>query len=233
MRGTEKVFEETLDRSIEESTAKEYRYLEIGIATGNTIWEVAKHLSIKIPFFECNGIDLLTGDYFNSNEFIKHSIDGGGFDIKIDVCGSELKPKIGGFSKRMVFQDIKIILLKSANDVILYENNSFSFALIDGCHGKACVERDFTGMEKAIAPGGIVAFHDAMPEDQGVGYQPHCKEPINVLAAIDSLGLSWMKYGSEKCTRDGWKYIGNVSGDKTAGNAEQNGNGFVFVQKLI
>lgn len=92
------------------------------------------------------------------------------------------------------------------------------FAFVDGCHGKACVKADFIALTRHMRPGGVVCFHDALPQDQGYHMQPHCGTGIAVREGLRELGLLENKL-------PGWKLLREVPGDKT-----KEGNGIVMVQ---
>ncbi len=225
MRGTEKAFEEMLNLVIKDNPLLIFQYLEIGCATGNTLISVADFMDNYLYEWRVTGIDLVDGPFFNAREFLNASR---GHDSQILFHGSgRIEPRIG----LEAFNDITVILLKDGAKRLTPEPGTINFALIDGCHGAACVMADFLAIEESIAQGGIVAFHDAMPEDQGKGWQSHCNENINVLKAFDDLQLPGPNSPQAR-DRKGWKCIRWISGDKSPGSLEQNGNGFVFFQKL-
>jgi hypothetical protein len=224
-RGTEDYFESMLRRAINERTTPGFRYLEIGIAEGTTLASVAELVRDSLPNqqFQCVGIDLFDGPFFNERNFLKRTL---AFNTLIEFAGrgrDTAIPAIFGY-------DLVVILLKGDSKRAIAQPKSINFALIDGCHGAPCVEKDFLAIEAGIAPGGIVAFHDAGAEDQGIHFQQHCQMPISVLQAIDSLCLHYRQDGL--CERAGWKFIGSVDGDKSPGNLQLNGHGFKFFQKI-
>jgi hypothetical protein len=87
-------------------------------------------------------------------------------------------------------------------------------ALIDGCHGKPCVSLDFLLIEPLIVPGGYVMFHDFGADQIGQEQAPpdHCPI-VGVHDACASLGLL-------DNTRDGWRFVQTIIGDKSAGSAD-------------
>lgn len=212
MKGTEEVFESMLQRSIHERKTPGFHYVEIGIAKGATLAAVADHLREHMPgTWRATGVDLVCGEYFHATDFLRSTLS---HEVVIDFAGSgNRQPFISG----ILNNDIRIMLLKSNERRPLCEPRSLNFCLIDGCHGAPCVTKDFLAIENAMALNGIVAFHDAMPEDQGVGWQAHCGMHISVREALNKLDLT---------TRPGWKWVGNVSGDKS-----QSANGFEFFQR--
>lgn len=222
MAGTEEVFFAMLNKAITERPTPFFHYLEIGIASGNTLTAVANHVRKANYTWRCTGIDLCNSNYFNIVNYLHGALS---HDIFLHYEGSRRQP----FIQDVCGNDVEIVLLKSPDVRALTSPNSINFALIDGCHGKDCVTADFHSIEQSICPHGIVAFHDAMPEDQRQGHQPHCNLPITVREAlyglnlIDSLEQQLWSYETK---RPGWKCVGAVAGDKL-----NSGNGFVFFQK--
>jgi hypothetical protein len=236
-RGTEDYFESMLRRAINERSTPGFRYVEVGIAEGTTLASVAELVRDSLPNqqFQCVGIDLFDGPFFNERNFLKRTL---AFNTLIEFAGrgrDTAIPAIFGY-------DLVVILLKGDSKRAIAQPKSINFALIDGCHGAPCVEKDFLAIEAGIAPGGIVAFHDAGAEDQGIHFQQHCQMPISVLNALNNLGLgpnacltqldSFTGISSDGCNRPGWKFIGSVEGDKSPGNLQSNGHGFKFFQKI-
>lgn len=223
MAGTEEVFFSMLQQAIRERTTPGFHYLEIGIATGNTLAEVANQVKIAAHTWRCTGIDLVDSEYFHALNFLRKTL---AHEVSINFSGASQKPFVADVLKN----DIEVILLKSPDVRALVGPKSINFALIDGCHGAPCVMADFDSIENGMAPNGIVAFHDAMPEDQGQMPQRHCQQMINVRDALSIRGLIHsivQQPWSDDCDRPGWKCIGSVAGDKL-----KQGNGFVFFQKI-
>lgn len=216
--GTEELFGEMLDRSVRERTTVNYQFLEIGTATGRTLVSVADRLRDTLTSdWRATSIDLVDGPYFNAKEFLKMSL---AHQVSIDFCGScRNEPFVAAVQKN----DIRVLLLKSPDKRAICAPNSINFVLIDGCHGAPCVEADFLSVEHAVCPGGIVAFHDAGHEDQGIGMQAHCSQAISVREALAKVGLVHFHWDS---ILSGWKQISFMEGDKS-----QNGNGIIFFQK--
>lgn len=219
--GIEELFGEMLDRSIRERTTVNYQFLEIGTATGRTLVSVADRLRDTLVTWRATSIDLVDGPYFNAKEFFKMSL---AHQVSIEFCGScRNEPFVADVQKN----DIRVLLLKSPDKRAICAPSSLNFVLIDGCHGSPCVEADFLSVEKAVCPGGIVAFHDSGERDQGGGMQAHCGQPINVRSAIDNLDLYPVDANAAWSTkRDGWRYVASMEGDK-----EKSGNGIIFFQK--
>jgi hypothetical protein len=219
-RGTEEYFETMLRKAMADRSTPGFRYLELGIAEGTTLLSVAEVLRSCQHEWQAVGIDLCNGNYFNHIEFLKRAAS---FDIVTEYAGScaydvevdEMAPVNG----------IRVLLLKGCEKRATVYSETVNFALIDGCHGAPCVEKDFLSIENGIASGGIVTFHDAGEADQGIHFQQHCQMNISVREALNKLGL----LGEE---RPGWRFIGKVDGDKSPGNLQLNGHGFVFFQKI-
>jgi hypothetical protein len=87
------------------------------------------------------------------------------------------------------FGSASLILEPSQQCLTVHQWPPIHFAFIDGCHGKPCAIADFLALEKLMAPGGIVAFHDASEKCQGHHMQPHCRTGIDVRAALKELCL--------------------------------------------
>lgn len=223
--GTEAYFETMLKRAIADRTTPGFRYLELGIAEGTTLRSVAELLrhELQRAEYQTVGIDLLDGPFFNAMQFLRSTSS---FDIQIELEGScRQEPYVADKWGK----DIRILLLKGDSKRAMVSPKCINFALIDGCHGAPCVEKDFLSIEHGIALGGIVAFHDAGVEDQGIHFQPHCHQPISVIDALLILGLNYSPEGN--CMRPGWKHVGQVDGDKSRGDLAQNGHGFKFFQR--
>lgn len=227
-RGIEEPFESMIHKAINERTTRDFRYLEIGIAHGRTLISVAELLRETSPHdWQCVGIDLLDGPYFNTREFLKATL---AFDTHIEFEGKCTREP---YVADRITSQIRILLLKGSEKRAQIGKGCVNFCLIDGCHGAPCVEKDFLAVEGGIAKGGIVAFHDAGIEDQGHGFQPHCQQNIGVKRALNDLGLwSISTLDPSPPMRPEWQYVGGFPGDKSPGNPCDNGNGIVFFQKV-
>lgn len=223
-RGTETHFEMRLRDAITNRSTMGFRYLECGIAEGTTLKSVAEVIRSELPTGQVQavGIDLFDGPFFNERNFLRNTSD---FNVMIEHDGRGNRQP---FIKDRVDCDIRVVLLKSGEKRAMVSPGCVNFALIDGCHGAPCVEKDFLAIEAGIAPGGVVAFHDAGSEDQGIHLQQHCQMPISVLNALFNLGL----LAEHSPQRPGWRFIGHVDGDKSPGNLQDNGHGFKFFQKI-
>jgi hypothetical protein len=223
--GIEEAYEAMLVRAMNNSSTPYFRYLEIGIAEGTTLVSTAEVCRDHGPHnWQCVGIDIFDGPFFNERNFLKKSL---AFNVGIEFPG---RGNHATFVADRMGDDIRILLLKGDTTRALVSPGCVNFCLIDGCHGAPCVEKDFLSIEAGIARGGIVAFHDAMPEDQGKGWQSHCQQNINVRHALSHLGLQ--SNLGDLTTRPGWQYAGCAHGDKSLGDLSQNGNGIIFFQKV-
>lgn len=236
-RGTEEVFENKLRQAVHERSTVNFRYVEIGIAEGSTIIAVAEVLRDMLPShgWQAVGVDLVNGPFFNPRDFLARTL---AFNTHIEFEGHCTRPPHVNHDIQNV--NIRILLLKGDTKRATVAKDSVNFCLIDGCHGAPCVEADFLSIEQGIANGGIVAFHDAGEADQGQGFQHHCQMNIAVREALLNLGLFSGKNNDgythkemTDCERSGWRYIGSVDGDKSPGDPCQNGNGFVFFQRIL
>lgn len=232
--GTEQVFEQMLMKAVENSPihalfGARFNYLEIGIAEGTTLLAVSNWLKENVDknkIWNVLGIDLIDGQFFNVQDFLSkahnHTVVVKRYPDDVPYC----LPPVG---KNNV---INIELIK-ADDPTYYSHlvpNSVNFAVIDGCHGAPCVKRDFIWIESALVLNGIVAFHDAGVEDQGIHHQHHCDQPINVRKALIDLHL--LDEPGLSGSRPGWQLVSLIDGDKSPGNEVDNGHGFAFFQRI-
>ncbi len=180
-------------------------YVEVGVSDGITLSEIAKRLSETCESWRAIGIDLPDCRHETTR---RHSQEKGlTFDLLRQLKGA---PKWN----RVTF------VLKDSHS-FLGEVTPFNFgavsvhlALIDGCHGKPCVSLDFLLLEPLIAPGGYVMFHDFGADQIGQAQAPpdHCPI-VGVHDACASLGLL-------DNSRDGWRFVQTIIGDKADGSAD-------------
>ncbi len=178
-------------------------YVEIGVSDGITLSEVSKRLSETCESWRAIGIDL--PDCRNETTR-RNSTDKG---LPFDLVRPPLRklPKLGCVT--FVLKDSHTFLGENATAI-----GPVHLALIDGCHGKPCVSLDFLLIEPLIVPGGYVMFHDFGADQIGQEQAPpdHCPI-VGVHDACASLGLL-------DNTRDGWRFVQTIIGDKAAGSAD-------------
>ncbi len=177
-------------------------YVEIGVSDGITLSEIAKRLSQTCESWRAIGIDLPECRHETTR---RHSQDKGlNFDLVRELKKS---PKWNWVT--FILKDSHSFF-GSSPDI----NGGIHLALIDGCHGKPCVSLDFLLIEPLIVPGGYVMFHDFGADQIGQEQCPpdHCPI-VGVHDACASLGLL-------DNTRDGWRFVQTIIGDKSAGSAD-------------
>lgn len=241
MAGVTESLESRIKQAHAERTTKCFRYVEIGIATGRTLLstaELCRELCNHESEWQVVGVDLVNGAYFDPREFFKQTL---AFDAHIETQSG----RQNHFIADKITPQIRVLLLKSDTVRAQVSNGCVNFCLIDGCHGAPCVMADFLAIEHGMAKGGIVAFHDAGPEEQRNCFQPHCGAGIGVVEALKNLSLACppavlMTMPGEPppnpmgvCFRPDWKFIGFTPGDReTDKNPEAIGHGMAFFQKL-
>lgn len=208
MSGTEAAFERHL-KSVRVEPFP-FTYLEIGVGHGATFFAVLNEFRALGWDIRATAVDIIHGPWMNPQVFMDRAAD---HKFHLDIKYSNSLFATYGFN-----QVATIYCFDPEADRYPTDNQLFiDFCLIDGCHGAACVTKDFLSVERAIRPGGIVAFHDAGDWEQGESFQPHCGETISVRRAVKELGLL-------EGNRDGWGMLEDVPGNK-----QDDGNGFVFV----
>jgi hypothetical protein len=178
-------------------------YVEIGVHDGLTLCQIAKRLSDTAEAWRAIGIELPDCRHETTR---RHHEELG---LKFKIIREFRKPVLPEWG---------------AVTLILKDSHSFfgehtiaggvHLALIDGCHGKPCVSLDFLLIEPLIVPGGYVMFHDFGADQIGQEQAPpdHCPI-VGVHDACASLGLL-------DNTRDGWRFVQTIIGDKSAGSAD-------------
>lgn len=212
--------EERIEQLVREQMKHEpvyLTYLEIGVAGGETlrsVTEIVREAADGKKGWITIGVDLPPGEAWALNlEGVKGAMP----DL---VVHTEGLPRYLEFGRpHLVLRDAHTLLAEGGWLDGLEDELCLDVVLIDGCHGKACVIRDFLGVAPRTLPGSLVIFHDAGEADQGGDYQPHCREGINVRAALRELGLL-------EGTRPGWEFVEEIPGDKSRG-----GNSCVVVRK--
>ncbi len=179
-------------------------YLEIGVSDGITLSEIALRLSTQSAAWRAIGIDLPDCRHETTR---RHSQEKG---LTFKLIRDFRKPANPEW-KTVTF------ILKDSHAFLSDDFNPWSeihLALIDGCHGKPCVSLDFLLIEPLIVPGGYVMFHDFGADQIGQDQAPpdHCPV-VGVHDACASLGLL-------DNTREGWRFVQTIIGDKAAGSAD-------------
>jgi predicted O-methyltransferase YrrM len=173
-------------------------YMEIGVASGQTLVTVADILRETRFGWTAVGIDLPEGYSLERSHILARanarnipcSI------VEFNNCTELVQPKEGTIT----------VYLKPSQD-FLYSNWDLplDFVLIDGCHCRNCVIADFELIEEHISHGGIVAFHDFGQDSVGEP-QPH-GDTGDTLGACLELGLT-------DGARSGWRQLDTIVGDK-------------------
>ncbi len=179
-------------------------YLEIGVNDGITISVIAKRISWAAQSWRAIGIDLPDCRHETTR---RHSEEKG---LRFRLIRDFRKPvPMEWRTVTFILKDSHTFLGESASAI-----GDVHLALIDGCHGKPCVSLDFLLIEPLIVPGGYVMFHDFGADQIGQEQSPpdHCPI-VGVHEACASLGLL-------DNTRDGWRFVQTIIGDKSAGSAD-------------
>jgi hypothetical protein len=176
-------------------------YLEIGIGLAQSLTAIAAVMREIHPIgWRAIGVELPNGYSFNPFEARKNAA---GKNLPIDfqhVYSGKAQPE----------PDRVTVYLEDSHEFIPARwDQPIHLALIDGCHGKPCATQDFLNIEKFIAPGGIVMFHDFTADQTGQS-QPHCPTGCDVIGACRDLGLLDRK-------REGWQFIETITANRTAG----------------
>jgi hypothetical protein len=179
----------------------EITYVEIGVAHGGTLAGLAEVMKGVCPKWRAIGVELPHGYSYSEEEtrrkiLAKHLDADFFYDIKTPV-----NPR---------WQTVSMYLMDSHIFMACFWRLPIHLALIDGCHGKSCVIKDFSNVEEYVEPGGYVMLHD-FGEDQIGQSQTHCKT-LDVRGACAELGLLDGK-------RIGWEFVGEFVGDKTLAGA--------------
>ncbi len=98
------------------------------------------------------------------------------------------------------------------------------FCFVDGSHGISA-GKDFLAIEKKIAPGGLVVFHDYGIRETGEDWQTEDREFISVRSYVHRLGLA------NPCNvpRKGWRFVGEIKGSRATGMGD--GNSAAVIQR--
>ncbi len=178
-------------------------YVEIGVHDGLTLCEMAYRLSITARSWRAIGIELPDCRHETTR---RHHEEKG---LKFKIIREFRKPALPEW-------EAVTLILKDSHSFFGEHSipGGIHLALIDGCHGKPCVSLDFLLLEPLIVPGGYVMFHDFGADQINQAQSPpdHCAV-LGVREACASLGLL-------DNTRDGWRFVQTIIGDKSAGSAD-------------
>lgn len=178
-------------------------YLEIGVASGQTMAAICKILSTRGDGWRAAGVDLPDG-YSLVLDDIERNFVGQHLNVAIVRPNGEheLEPT---WNRATVYLDDSHDLLPRCWRAPLH------LVLIDACHCKECVTKDFLNVEPHVPTGGVVMFHD-FGEDNVRQIQQGKHRHVDVRGACSDLGL----IGE---TRPGWRYRCEIVGNKKEGAA--------------
>lgn len=186
-------------------------YMEIGVASGQTLVTAAEILRESGPGWSAVGLDLPEG-YSLSRTAILARANALGVPCAIVEINDSTEVVEAKLNEIIVF-------LKPSQDFLQSNwRTKLDFVLIDGCHCKKCVTSDFLLVEPLVNHGGIVAFHDFGQDSVGEP-QPH-GDTGDTLGACCELNL----VGG---LRQGWRHLDTVVGDKN-----ENGRDLGVFQRL-
>lgn len=164
-----------------------------------------------------------------------------GFDLPLDKAWSvdltEVERSLSGVDSAIVRDMVPADLPSQAQRMTLclidnprtYISTVWSrpihFVFIDASHGRSCA-LDFEAVERKVAPGGLVVFHDYGEAEQGSDWQEADRQFISVRSYVHRLGLN---APSPKGTlRKGWRWVCEVKGSR---HWNGDGNSAAVVQR--
>jgi hypothetical protein len=198
MQGYEEKLEELILKL--RPTYPEMTYLEIGVAQGGTLSGMAQSMRCCMKW-RAVGVELPNGYSYDEQETLRNARSK---HLDIEFIHDISEPVVPSWNQ------ITVYLMDSHVFMACFWRQPIHLALIDGCHGRNCVVKDFSNIEEYMEPGGYVLFHD-FGEDQIGQTQTHCKM-LDVRGACAELGLL-------DGSRAGWKFAGELIGDKTQAGA--------------
>jgi Methyltransferase domain len=186
-------------------------YMEIGVASGQTLVTVADILRDSGRGWMAIGIDLPEGYSLERSGILAraNALNIPCSIVEFNHCTEFVVPRT---------QAISVYLKPSQQFLQSNWNTPLDFVLVDGCHCKNCVIADFNLIERRVTPGGIVAFHD-FGEDSVGEPQPHGDTGDTIGACLE-LGLI-------DNARSGWRFLETIVGDKN-----NNGRDLGIFQRL-
>jgi hypothetical protein len=173
-------------------------YMEIGVASGQTLVSVAEILQESGRGWMAVGIDLPEGYSLERSHILARANERNipCSIVEFNHCTEVVEPE----------REAITVYLKPSQQFL--QSNweiPVDFVLVDGCHCRNCVMDDFKLIEPRVARGGIVAFHDFGQDSVGEP-QPH-GDTGDTLGACLELGLT-------DGARSGWKHLETIVGDK-------------------
>jgi hypothetical protein len=159
---------------------KDFTYLEIGVADGQTLAAVTVELGKLGRGWRSVGVDLPNGYSLNKDNIAQNCL---GQHLALSI-----RTPIGTESVDPEWNKVTVYLDNSHTFVPSYWYAPVHLALIDACHCLDCAALDFLEIEKHIVVGGVVMFHDFGEDDVGQR-QPWGHKDGDVRGACRELGL--------------------------------------------
>jgi len=180
-------------------------YVEIGVGAGGTLLWVARYLKKYLQDWRAIGIDLPDGYSLCAHALVNACARDKFF---MRMVRDEVKDVSNPKPWSALGQGVTLVLAPSqaAFRIFWPQGLPIHVALIDGCHGRACVMGDFLALEPLIEIGGYVLFHDYEVLGES---QPHCGTE-DTLGACEELGLPFNG-------RRNWKFVKVSTPDKSRG----------------
>lgn len=194
-------------QAVLDATSGSVRYLEIGVACGDTFARMCEQLDASGRPWDAIALDLPDGiEEAEGYQRAASCLDSQAFDANVQAFADHVQ----------LFLCDSYKWLRSGRLPA-----PFSLTLIDGCHERICTAEDFLVLEPLMLPGGVVIFHDTAPWSQldPEQVQPHHGEPLMVRAAVGDLGLL-------DGSRPGWTLLAEAPGQQADG-----GRGCMTFQK--
>jgi predicted O-methyltransferase YrrM len=185
------------------------RYLEIGVARGDTFARICEELADGGRPWEAIALDLPEGiEEAEGYARAASCLDLDAFDANVAPWADHVQLFLFDSQKWLARPHLP---------------TPFSLALIDGCHERECTAADFRLLAPHVVPGGVVIFHDTAPwsQDDPDQVQPHRGQPLQVRAALEDLGLL-------AGTFPGWRFLSEADGRR-----EMGGRGCIVYQKSL
>lgn len=187
-----------------------FTYMEIGVADGATLAEVAYRAQGGGPGWRAVGVELPNG-YSFSRDNVAQNVTGK--QLNLGFVNPEGWNRIDP-----PWNKISVVLCDVRDFFEGIWTLPVHLALIDACHCKNCVMRDFLNIEKYVPSGGIVMFHDF--EARINNEQPFDHGPCDVLGACAELGV-------DKNERIGWNGARTLIADH-----ENQGANMLVIKKI-